>query len=178
MMVGAGMKKKLLILGAGQFGTVIKEIAQSTEKYDQIDFLDDRYGTPDASARSAQKVIGKLSDYGKYAGEYEEAIVSVGDPGVRMQWTGKLMIAGYAIPVIVSPFACVSPSAALLDGSLVAPMAVVNPGVKVGVSSFIMAGAVIDHNTEIGDYCNIHCGVVVTSNSRIPDFTVIRSMKI
>ena len=33
--------QNLLILGAGQYGMVAKEIAESMRKYDHIDFLDD-----------------------------------------------------------------------------------------------------------------------------------------
>ena len=38
------MNKNLLILGAGMFGTVVKEIAWSTGLFEKVDFLDDTFG--------------------------------------------------------------------------------------------------------------------------------------
>ncbi|MBR1677729.1 MAG: acetyltransferase, partial [Clostridia bacterium] len=38
------MNRNLLILGAGQYGTVVKEIAKSMECFEKIDFLDDTFG--------------------------------------------------------------------------------------------------------------------------------------
>jgi len=46
-------KKKLLILGAGQYGHVALETARSMGCFETIAFLDDSY--PDA--------VGKLADY-------------------------------------------------------------------------------------------------------------------
>ena len=34
---------KLLIIGAGGYGQLVREIAELTEEYEQIDFLDDAY---------------------------------------------------------------------------------------------------------------------------------------
>ena len=168
-------KHSLLILGAGQFGTVVKETAESVGEFDRIAFLDDRFGRPGAERQLPENTIGKLADLETYAGKYTHAIVSIGNPEVRMQWTKKLLEAGYKVPALISPRAFVSPSAILLSGALIGPMAVVNPGSKVGEGSFIMAGSVIDHNTTVGDYCNIHCGVVITSNSTVKDFSVKRT---
>lgn len=40
----AQMNKNLLILGAGQYGQVAKEIAEDMEYLEKISFLDDRFG--------------------------------------------------------------------------------------------------------------------------------------
>ena len=47
----------LLILGAGQFGLMVKEIAESMSCFDKIDFLDD----------NNEIAIGKLCDYEEFA---------------------------------------------------------------------------------------------------------------
>jgi len=170
-------KQSLLILGAGQFGTVVKEIAESVGEFDRIAFLDDRFGRPGAERQLPENTVGKLADIEAYTGKYTHAIVSIGNPEVRGQWTKKLLEAGYKVPVLISPRAYVSQSAILLAGAVIAPMAVINPCAKVGEGSFVMAGSVVDHNSTVGDYCNIHCGRVIVSNTNVSEFTVMRSIK-
>ena len=57
--------QNLLILGAGQYGMVAKEIAESMRKYDHIDFLDDN--NPIA--------VGKLGDFENLSNVYDSAVV-------------------------------------------------------------------------------------------------------
>ena len=54
------MNKNLLILGAGQYGMVAREIAESMGSFEKIDFLDDH----------KEFAIDKLTNYEKYAAEY------------------------------------------------------------------------------------------------------------
>ena len=46
------MKRNLLIIGAGQYGNVVKEIAKETGNFGKIDFIDD----------ASEKVIGTISE--------------------------------------------------------------------------------------------------------------------
>ena len=74
----------LLILGAGQYGSVVYEIAESLQCYNKINFLDDK--NPVA--------IGILQDYTKFVGEYDSAIVAIGNPDIRLNYIEKLKAAG------------------------------------------------------------------------------------
>ena len=56
----------LLILGAGEYGQLVKELARN--RYTTIDFLDDK----------STAAIGKLEEYKKYVDKYE-AIVAIGN---------------------------------------------------------------------------------------------------
>lgn len=165
------MNKKLLILGAGMFGTVVKEIAEETKAFEQIDFIDDTFGSKNLERNCHEHIIGKLEDYHKFAADYGYAIVSIGNPQVRKEWTKKLGDAGYSIPSIVSTRSYVSPSARIGTGVVIAPMAVINPNACVGNGSFITAGAIVDHNSLVQDYCNIQCGTVVMPSAAVPSFT-------
>jgi len=52
------MNRNLLIIGAGIYGMVAKEIAESTNRFERIDFVDDSAKiTPDGTA-----VIGMSKD--------------------------------------------------------------------------------------------------------------------
>ena len=98
------MNNNLLILGAGQYGMVAKEIAEAMGCFEKIDFLDDRN----------EIAVGKLDSYGKYSGKYDYAAAAVGDAEVRFKYLEKLEAAGYNIATLVSPRAYVAQSAALM----------------------------------------------------------------
>lgn len=165
------MSGNLLILGAGMFGAVVKEIADGMNTFEKIDFLDDAFSPGENEDASRVHPVGKLEDYRKFISDYPNAIVSIGNPQIRKEWTGKLTAAGFTVPAVVSPRSYVSPSATLGKGAVVCATAVVNANAGVGEGSFITAGAIVDHNAIVAGYCNIQCGAVVTPGASVPEFT-------
>lgn len=145
----------LLILGAGQFGQVAKEVAESMGRFGRIAFLDD----------NSDLAIGKLEDREKFVAEFSYAFVAIGDSDLRLKYIEKLEESCFVIAVLVSPKAYVSPSAQLMKGTIVAPGAVVNANSTVAVGCFVCAGATVDHNSFVGDGCQLDCGSVVGSNA-------------
>lgn len=153
----------LLILGAGQFGIMVKEIAESTKKFDRIDFLDD--ANPIA--------IDKLENYVSFVSDYEYAVVAIGNPMARQKYLDGLMQC-YKIATVVSPLAYVSPSAVIGEGSIIEPMAVIQTGATVGNGCIVSSGAVVRHNANVGNYSHLDCNSVVCSNSAVEDGTKIQ----
>ena len=74
------MKNNLLIIGAGQFGQVTKEIAISMKVFDEISFLDD----------NSEQAIGKIEEYEKFKENYKCAVVAIGNSSVREELIKKL----------------------------------------------------------------------------------------
>lgn len=159
------MNKNLLILGAGQYGTVIKGIAKSMEYFEKIDFLDDKFGLCETERNCHEQPIGKLADYDKFVNEYTYAIVSIGNPEVRKTWTEKLVETGYTIPVLISPRSFIAKTAQLRYGAVIEPMAVVSENAGIGIGTFVSAGAVINHNSFVADYCHIDNNAVIMSGA-------------
>ena len=62
----------LLIIGAGQYGMVVKEIALTTGRFDKIDFLDDNNAV----------AIDGTNNISKWVSEYKIAIVAIGKADV------------------------------------------------------------------------------------------------
>ena len=145
----------LLILGAGQFGLMVEEIAESMECFDKIDFLDD----------NNEIAIGKLTDYEKFFVEYRYAVVAIGNPDIRLSYIEKLTEAGFVVAVIASPDAYIAPSAQIAKGSIIEPMAVIQANSVVATGSIISSGAVVRHNAVVGEVCHIDCNAVVMSVS-------------
>ena len=153
----------LLILGAGQYGNVAKEIAESTGLYEHISFLDDR----------SSIAIGMIDEYDKYISEYENAVVAVGNPDIRLKFIGKLIDAGYIVPALIHPKAYVSPTAIIGKGCFIEPMTIVHTEAAIGMGCIISAGAIVNHNSVIGDGCHIDCGAIVGARVRITDNTKV-----
>ena len=159
------MKRKLLILGAGQYGRVVRETAKATEWFEKIDFLDD----------NSPVAIGRLADYKDFFRSYDSAFVAIGNPSLRVQWLDKLKQAGFELPVLVHPKAYVSPSAKLEEGVIVEPMAVVNTEAVVETGGLLCAGCVVNHNAHVMSVCQIDCNAVVASNATVPEGTKVCS---
>ena len=151
---------KLLILGAGQYGKVAYEIAKAMERFERISFLDD----------NSSVAIGKLNDFDKYIGEYNSAVVALGNVEMRLKVIEQLENAGYDIPVLISPRAYVAPSAVIGKGSFVEPMTVVHTEAVIGIGCIISAGAVVNHNAIVGDGCHIDCGSIIGARVNTPRY--------
>ena len=162
------MPKNLLILGAGQYGMLVREVAIATGEYEKIDFLDD----------VNPMAIGAIDAYGDFLPEYRYAFVAIGNSKVRSELLSKLENTGYELPFIISPKAYVSPSATIGVGSIVEPMAVVNTGAAIGRGCFICAGAVVNHNAVVEDYCQIDCNATVSARAIVSTETKVQSGEI
>lgn len=162
--------RRLLILGAGQFGKMVKELADEMHMFEKIAFLDDR----------SEDAIGCLDDYERFLGEFTDAVVAIGNPDVRLSRSEKLRAAGYRIAAIVSPAAYVSPSAVLGDGCVIEPNATVQTGAHLGEACIVASGAVVRHNARMESGACLDCNAVLMSDAvlrektKIPALTVLR----
>lgn len=156
------MKQNLLILGAGQYGRVVYEIAQAMACFTRIAFLDD----------NSADAIGKMADHSRFTADYTDAIVAIGNPDLRLQLLDELG-QYYHLPALIHPQSTVMPSAVVDEGCVVEPQAVVHSHAVVGRGCLISAGAVINHNAVLGDGCHIDCLAAVPARSLVPDKTKV-----
>ncbi len=163
------MGNSLLILGAGQYGFVVNEIAQSLHTFEKISFLDDNCAKID----NRESVIGKLSDYEKYVNEYRYAYVAIGNSAIRSKYIDRLKEVGYNIATLISLRSCVSPSAEVKSGCLIEAGVIVNAKSVIGEGTIVCAGAIVNHNSFVGECCTLQCGSIVPSNSVVPEKTVL-----
>lgn len=154
---------KLLIIGAGGHGKVVKEVAAGIadeygiKKYDRIDFLDDK----------AECAVGKLSDLEMIAKDYDEVFCGIGNNQVREKLLCRCKELGLKIACIIHPTAYVSPSAVIMPGTVVEPKAIVNAGSLVGFGCIISAGAIVDHDVVVEDFCHVNVGAICGAGSRV-----------
>lgn len=153
----------LLIIGAGGHGHVVKEIAESLNLYEKIEFIDD----------NNSEAIGKRIDLKKYISEYKYAFVAIGNNELRKTIQNELIEYGYKIPTIIHKSSYVSPSAKVGIGTLVEPMAIINTNSIIGDGCIISLGTKIDHDIKIGDFCHINVGSIIKANNEIKELTKI-----
>lgn len=162
---------KLLILGAGGQGHVVKESAEAARIYEIISFLDD-----DESKKNI--TIGNLTDCENLRNEYDCAFVAFGDRAMRVKWFKKLHELGYAIPTIVHPSAFVSPSAKIGSGTFVGAKCVVNTRSIIGKGCILSVGSIVDSDSVVGDACHLDCCAIVKANSKVVPNTLIDSSNV
>ena len=155
--------KSLLILGAGQFGIMVKELALESGEYSRIDFLDD----------VAPFALGKMCDCRKFATDYPNACVAIGDPTIRERLFSELYEAGFNLVNIIGRNTYISPSAVLGKGIIIEPMATVQKCARVGDGCIVSSGAVLRHDSCLEPFCHCDCNSVVMSNSTVPKGTKI-----
>ncbi len=139
----------LLIIGAGEYGKVVRELAEDCG-YEKIAFLDD----------SNSEAIGCISEYERFKGDYDEFIVAIGNPNVRKHAV-EMLRESFEMATIIHPMAYVSSEAVIAPGCVIEPGVVVYRAATIGEACLINAGAVINHDSTVGDFCQIGCNAVV-----------------
>ncbi len=148
----------LLIIGAGQYGAYVKELALSTGNYDRVAFLDD----------NAPCAIGKVCECKKFLNDYPYAIVAIGNNDIRTKITKEIRDVGFIVPPIISPKAEVSKSSTILEGCIVEPFAVIQANARVCSATLVCSGAVVKHNATVNEGCYLDCNSVVDANAVVP----------
>lgn len=148
----------LLIIGAGQYGHLIKEQAESLG-FTQIDFLDD----------NNEEAIGKISELEELQEKYDFCICSIGNPLIRRKITKRIKNK----VTLISPKAYVSLSAKIEKGCVIEVGAIINTKAIIEEGSFICSGSVVNHNAVVKKYSQVDCNAVV--KGIVPEETKVES---
>ena len=151
--------KSLLIVGAGGYGQLVKELAES--EYQHIDFLDDNYS----------KAVGRIGDLEQIQNRYDGVIVAIGNPVIRERVFQHIKRPASAI----HPRAVISGSARIGPGCVIEANSVINPNVSVKEGCFVCAGAIVNHDAVVNRFCQIDCNAVVESGAVVPEGTKVGS---
>ena len=155
--------KKLLIVGAGEYGQLVRELAFDCG-YQKVEFLDD----------NSSLAVGKVNDYTLFKDEYSEFIVAIGNPASRRNAVSKLE-KDFKLVSLIHPRAYISYTAEIGSGSIVEACSAINTGAVLGKCSFVNAGAIVNHNSSVGEYSQIDCNAVVAARAEVPPETKVFS---
>ena len=134
------MKNKLLILGSGGHGRVVADVAERSNIFQEISFLDNDFLTFNGRKLvNSKKVIGEISEQNiqKYSSEFTYAFVGIGDIRSRMKWLKIINNIGLNIPTIVDPSAEISKYALLEKGSFINTNVVIQCNTKIEFGSIL-----------------------------------------
>jgi UDP-perosamine 4-acetyltransferase len=97
------------------------------------------------------------------------AFVAIGDNCIRERVAANVLALGFELATIVSPHACVSPTARLDRGTVVMAGAIVQVETRIGECGIVNTGASIDHECVLGRAVHAApqstlCGNVVAGN--------------
>jgi UDP-3-O-[3-hydroxymyristoyl] glucosamine N-acyltransferase len=166
------MRQNLLIVGAGVYALVAKELAESMGAYEKIAFVDDHATT----TPNGINVIGTTADINALADEYHHIVVAIGNPGVRMQLIRKIeQETRCLVATLIAPSAYVSPSSFIGKGCIIEPRAVVHTGCMIEDGCLISPGAVVNHCARLCEGVHVDCNATVGGYTVVPSGTKVNS---
>ena len=115
-------------------------------------------------------IIGVDRDLTALAEQYSHAIITVGQiesAEIRQRLFEQAVVAGFQMPVIVSPRAYVSKHAIVGAGTLIMHGAIVNAGAKIGKNCIINSRSLIEHDASVADNCHISTGAIVNGAATV-----------
>jgi len=151
--------KRIVLFGASGHGKVVADVA-FTAGWDEILFFDDAW--PGISTNGRWPVVGNFASFLERRHEFDAALVSIGNCGVRWRIQQQIAATGIPLATIVHPRACVSRFATLGEGTVVMAGAVVNVDAVVGKGCIINTGATIDHDCRLAHAVHVSPGANVS----------------
>ena len=161
------MKKKLLIYGSTEFGSVVRELVRHCGA-DFGGFVDDWHVGAD--------IIGTLADViQKCRPEEYDFALAIGYKHLeaRQRKYHELLAHGYRLPPLIHPQAYVSDSTTIGSGAMIMARAVLDVRTHIGDLAVVWPGAVINHDCTVDGNTFISPNATLCGHSRIGSDTFI-----
>ncbi|MDH5493950.1 MAG: acetyltransferase, partial [Myxococcales bacterium] len=171
-----GGRRPVLIHGAGQHARVVVELcAQACPELVIVGALDDR-AAPGVEILGVP-LIGRMSalDSLREAG-VDQLLMGVGaivQNSLRVGNYQRAIEAGFEVPALIHPRACVEPSARVGAGAQILANATVGGSVVIHEDVIVNSGAVVSHDCVIGAHSHITPGALLAGGVTIGDDSVV-----
>ena len=151
---------KFLIVGAGQTGRLVAEIASRIQGLECVGFLDrDRslhgrsfFGVP---------VLGGEELLEEHAGRVEGALPVIGDLRIRLEMFSRCRQLGFRLVNVIEPTVNMASDVRLGEGIVISCGTILLTSVEVHDFAFIGTGVNILHDTVVGSNCVIGGGSTI-----------------
>lgn len=157
---------KLMIIGAGGHGRVIADLAEKLNTYKEIAFLDDC-----AQSSAEVPVLGKVSEYSRFADEYE-FVVGIGNNAVRRKLV-ETLFEKVQLVSLVHERAVLAKNVKIGKGVVVFANAVLNVGAELGDGVIVNTAAVVEHDCKIGAFAHVCPRAVLAGSVEVGENTFI-----
>ncbi|HEY5590801.1 MAG TPA: acetyltransferase [Paludibacter sp.] len=168
--------KPIILIGGGGHCISCIDVVEQTGLYQIIGILDlpEKFGQEVLN----YSVIGTENELEKFLPECSDFLITVGQiksSELREIIFHKVIKAGGNLPVIISPFAFVSPNARIEEGTVIMHHALVNSGAIVGKGCILNTKSLIEHEAEIGNFCHISTASIINGQAVVGDSCFIGS---
>ncbi|MFC4622263.1 acetyltransferase [Comamonas nitrativorans] len=164
-----GLRKKLIIVGAGGLGRIVHDVLSQdeevTHKYTLAGFLDTR-ADPELPAELQGNVLGSPLTYRPQADEV--FIPAVGDPKWRKNLLEPLIQQGASFYSYTHQ-ASIAARARIGQGVFLTPGAVISTDCEIGDYSYIDTYVILGHDVKIGPHCMIGAMSFLAGGVRVED---------
>ena len=169
------MKKKIKIIlfGAGGHALSVIDVIEKTKKF-KILFLLDKFDG-EIGKYKIYKEKKNIEYYKKYTNKAFVSIGQIKNSKPRSILYNKLLEKGFIIPKIISPFALVSDTAKIDDGTIVMHHALVNSFSQIGKNCIINSKALVEHGVKIENNCHLSTGSIANGDCLIKTGSFIGS---
>lgn len=161
----AALPSDMAIIGAGFYGTVVAELAESCG-YSVGQYLDDDLAKQGTRIDGAP-VSGPIEDALRSLPASVAVSVAIGNNDLRLRWLLAAKRLGHHVPALVSPQALVSESATIEEGVHLHPGSHVWVRVKVGFGSILSPGSTVAHHTVLNEGCFVASGANVGASIHV-----------
>lgn len=165
----------LIIVGASGHGKVVAEIAELTNKYKKIYFMDDY---SDDKIFHGYQNLGSTTGLDKYKNS-TDVFVAIGDNRIRAEKLQNFEKDGFSIATLVHPNAVISASTSIGRGTVIMPGAIINASTEIGFGNIINTNVSVDHDCKLGNFVHVSPGttiagtVIIGSNTWVGAGSVI-----
>jgi len=154
----------LLILGAGEYGQEVADMALHMGCWHTIAWLDDN---PGVKTVLPVPILDSINNLEQYRHQFDTLVVAIGDPRVRLLWLKRGESMGFKIPVLQHPTATVSAYTDIAPGTVILAQAVIKVAVKVGLGNIIGSQAMIGHHCQLADGVYVGAQSVLTGGVQV-----------
>lgn len=180
--------RKLIILGAGRHGRVVRDVAHAAG-YEVVGFLDDT--RPAGSALGDVPVLGAIARLEDWLGESVRMHVALGDNRARLELARRIARAGGRLASVIHPLCDIAPSARIGDGVFIGSFSRVRPDATLlcaalveghggvgtdsvlGEGAFLGPGAMMTAGTSLGEGAFVGAGACIVDGAHVGDWSVV-----
>jgi len=168
--------RPIILIGGGGHCISCIDVVEQTGLYQIVGILDlpEKFGQKVLN----YSVIGTENELERFLPVCSDFLITVGQiksSELREIIFHKVIEAGGNLPVIISPFAFVSPNARIEEGSVIMHHVLLNSGAIVGKGCILNSKSLIEHEAEIGNFCHISTAAVINGQAKVGDSCFIGS---
>ncbi len=159
--------KKIIIIGAGTFSTVVIESILENPFYEDYEiegFLDD--GSI-CDGNFDYPLLGKIDDAEKFNDKDTYFVLAIGSPDARRSIAEKHPYLNYL--TVIDKSANISKYATIGKGCVIMKNTSINTLVRVDDFAIVNTGAIVDHHVKVGRYTHVGQGVVLWHSAQVDE---------